>query len=60
MGSIDLMHIINKPSFTRPGTRGEAAVFALRLGVDASVTPFSDDNKLRLRDGIRIHVGILA
>jgi hypothetical protein len=60
MISIDLKHIINKPSFTRPGRRCEAAVLALRLGIDAWVTPFSDDNKLRLRAGTPIHVGILA
>ena len=49
-----------KPSFTHPGKRCEAAVFALRLGMDEYVTPFSDDKKLRLRDGTPIHVGILA
>jgi hypothetical protein len=32
---MDLKQIINKPSFTRPGRRSEAAVFALRVGIDA-------------------------
>jgi hypothetical protein len=35
MISIDEAHIINKPSFTRPGRRCGAAVFTLLLGVDA-------------------------
>jgi hypothetical protein len=35
MISIDLKHIINKPSFARLGGRCEAAVCALRLAIDA-------------------------